>query len=375
MRIGLDQVDELRKADKHSTVRKTAVLALIGVAVFLVFLNIYPAGHEFFSPLQTLNNFRLWFQVTWAELTHQPTAAIYNQFPDDIYEYQITFIQVKRQLITCACGMLLTLSGMIYQCVFRNPMAAPTILGVTNGVNIAMLYLVITYGAAITSMPLTKYKYCYIGAAIMLTVVMVLSKLSSGKGRFSVNDLLLVGVASSSIIGAVITAIMNGLDETVLLTYQEVMEVSNLLYDKLSIICIAAAFGVSFIPMFLLRFSFNAVSYSSDEMRGLGMHPEKMRFVTLILGTFMITAAMIHCGSVGMLSLAVPHISRYIFGSEFRKMFWGNLFLGGALLMLCRGVADMIPFGYEVFPMGVVVNLIIAPIFAYFMATSKRGWE
>lgn len=375
MRIGLDKVDELRKTDRRSTARKTLALLLITVAVFLVFLNMSPGQQKFLSPLQTLNNFRLWFELSWANLTDKPTAAIYSQFPDEIYYYQVTFIQLKRILITCACGMLLTLSGMIYQCVFRNPMAAPTMLGVTNGVNIAMLYLVVTYGAAVTYMPLTKYKYCYIGAAVMLTAVMALGKLSSGRGRFSVNDLLLVGVATSSIVGAIVTAIMNGLDESVLLTYQEVMEGTSLSYDRISILCITAAFGISFIPMYLLRFSFNAVTYSPDEARGLGVQPEKMRFVTLILGTLMITAAMVHCGTVGMLSLAVPHISRYIFGAEFKKIFWGNLLLGGALLMFCRGIADLIPFGYEVFPVGVVVNIIVAPIFAYFMATSKRGWE
>lgn len=375
MRIGLDKVDQLREEDRRSVMKKSAFLAVLAIIVFFVFLNVDPDRHIFYSPLQALNNFRLWGQVTWAELTHQPTAGIYNQFPEDIFFYTVTFVQVKRLLITCACGMMLTLSGMIYQCVFRNPMAAPTVLGVTNGVNIAQLYLVITYGGAVISMPLTRYKYCYIGAAIMLVVVMSLGKFSSGKGRFSVNDLLLVGVALSGIVGAVLTAIMNGLDEDVLLTYQQVAQATTLLYDNISIICLSIAFCVSIIPMFLLRFSFNAVAYTPDEMRGLGMHPQRLRFVTLILGTFMITAAMIHCGAVGMMSLAVPHISRYIFGSEFRKMFWGNLFLGTGLLMLCRGIADLIPFGYQQFPLGVVVNIVVTPIFAYFMATSQRGWE
>lgn len=373
MRIGLDEAYEIHKQDEKRVKRITLFLLILLIITILIFMNQSVMFDGFFSPAETFRHFRQWFELAFDTLMRRPTAEIAREINRETY-YLATFTQLGRVLIMAASGMLLALSGFIFQNVFRNPMAAPTMLGVSTGVNIAMLYLVITYGSMLYSMPLTKYKYCYLGAAIMLTCVMVLGKLSSGRNKFSVTDLLLVGVCLSQVVGVVQTAIINGLDEDVLNAYNDAVNVTLMNVDKASMICLGIAFAVSVIPMCMIRFSFNTVTYTPDETHSMGVNSELMRFITLICGTFMITAAMVHAGNVGMLSLVVPHIGRYLLGSDSRHQLWGNMFIGAIIMVVCKGIADLIPFPGGM-PVGIIISLLTAPIFALFMGTRKRGWD
>lgn len=372
MRIGLRETIEIKKADNRLFCKKMMILLVITIAAFLFFMNDY--GYATMKPPSfTWGNIRLWAQYAWATLTNQPRMAIINARP---IGYSMTFSTIKALLMCMACGALLALSGNIFQNVFRNPMAAPTMLGVNTGVHIALLFMTITYEGMALSMTGARYRWCCLGAAAMLTVIMLLGKLASGRGRFAVTDLILVGVATSQILGAVITGYTNGMDTGLLAIYQQLSSGSILDTSWFSITCLLIAFGVSVIPMYLLRFSFNIVSFTPDETRGMGIESTRFRFLTLIIGTFMVTAAMVHCGAIGMLSLAVPHMGRYIFGPEFRKQFWANMLLGALLMLVCEGIVLLLPFmGGQHFPLSIVINVMVPPVFAFFLAKSKRGWE
>ncbi|MCC8028265.1 MAG: iron chelate uptake ABC transporter family permease subunit, partial [Lachnospiraceae bacterium] len=370
MRIGLKESIEIKKEDNRKFRRNIIILILITIAAFLVFMNAYSFA-KFNPPSYTWRCIRVWFEYAWAIVTKQPRLDIESHFPGG---YQTTFKNIKSLFMAMGCGALLALSGNIFQNVFRNPMAAPTMLGINTGVQAGMLYMVIIYGGAALTMTRERYIICYLGAAIMLAAVMFLGKLASGRGRFAVEDLILVGVALSQIVGAVLTGYTNGMDTDVLAIYQMVSMGSSLQTDWTSILWLLIAFGASVIPMYLLRFSFNVVSFTPDETKGLGVDSGIFRFVTLIIGTFMVTAAMVHCGVIGMLALAVPHMGRAFFGSDFRKQFWANMLLGVLLLMVCRGVVILMPWVLgQYFPISIIVNIMVPPIFAIFLVKSKRG--
>lgn len=212
MRIGLKESIEIKKQDNKGYRKKILILVIITIAAFLVFMNAFGYA-TFVSPKFTWGNIKLWFEYAWATLTKQPRLSIVNSRP---IGYSMTFGNIKAILISMACGALLALSGNIFQNVFRNPMAAPTMLGVNTGVQMALLYMTVTYEGMAVSMTAERYKLCYIGAASMLAFIMILGKLASGRGRFAVDDLILVGVAVSQILGAVITGYTNGMDTGVL---------------------------------------------------------------------------------------------------------------------------------------------------------------
>lgn len=375
MQIGLKDAEKIRIQDQQDYRRKMKVLILITAVVLLVSLCVRHIGVGFVSPMETLVNLKTWIHLNLGKAFNWPIYLQRFSLLQDMDTYSESVGRFKITVITFFCGMLLALSGMLFQSVFRNPIAAPTMLGVSTGVQLGLLLLIQNYGAMALTMPLEKYEYCYIGAICMLALVMFAGKLSSGKKKFSVFDLLLVSAVLSQIVGAAISYYTVSMENEELLIYQQLSKAMSVNIEPVSFLALFLAVVISLGPVYLMRFSFNAVCFDNEESSCMGISVGKIKILALLLGTLMITAAMVHCGSVGMVSLIVPFISRGIFGAEFRKTFWGNLLIGGTLLVLCRDVASMVKFGGDGLPVGTVVEFVTLPIFVLILFSQRRTWE
>lgn len=375
MQIGLKETNKLIREDKKSYQKKMRLLILAAVVIFLFSLCLQTIQHGIVPPGQVLINYKTWIHLNLGKWFDWPVYLHRGEIIAGLPSYYDSISRLKITVITFICGMMLAMSGSLFQSVFRNPIAAPTMLGVNTGVSLGILLLVLQYEGLALSMPFEKYVYCYSGAIIMLILVLGAGKLSSGKRKFSVFDLLIVGSILSQAVGAIQTYYTFSMDNDDLLLLQEVSSAIALNTDNISFIFLGAALLICIVPVYLIRFSFNAVCFDNDEARSFGINTGAMKIVTLLLGTFMITAAMVHCGTVGMVTLIAPFISRAIFGAEFRKVFWGNILVGGTILVLCRDIASLIYFTAQGLPIGTVVDFVAVPIFVVIMVTQRRVWE
>ncbi len=375
MQIGLKETENLIRAEKQNYRKKIWLLTGIALFIFLFSLCLKTIETGFVSPAEVLANYKAWIQINMGKWFEWPVYLQRTQIIDGLPYYYDSISRLKITAITFGCGMLLAMSGHLFQSVFRNPIAAPTMLGVNTGVNLGILFLVLQYGGLATGMPYQKYVYCYTGAVLMLILVLGVGKLSSGKKKFSVFDLLIVGAILSQVVGAVRTYYTFSMENDEVLLLNEISNAITVNTDNISFVFLGAALLICIVPVYFIRFSFNAVSFENDEARSFGVNTMALKVGSLILGTFMITAAMVHCGSVGMVSLIAPFLSRSIFGAESRKVFWGNLLVGGTLLVVCRDIASMIYFTSEGLPIGTVVDFVAVPIFVIILVTQRRVWE
>lgn len=370
MQIGLNHSGGGRYRNR-TTAR---ILVLTMVAFLLLSLSVDGYLPEFHTPAEILRSIFTWFQLTFAQIFHTSTALQYYDITGEIPYYGGVMERIRLIAMTFICGALMALSGSIFQMVFRNPMAAPTMLGVSSGVSLGVMVLVLQFEFAATSMLLYKYIYCYIGATCMLALVLFMGKVSSGRGRLNIFDLLIVGAILSQIIGAVMTYFTYGMDNDLALVYQQVSAAIEMDTSKEAFAFLGAVTVISLIPMLLLRFSFNAAAFDSDDSRSMGVSSYGIKILTMILGTFMIAAAMIHCGAAGMISLIAPFIARGVFGAEFRKQFWGNLMIGGTILVICKDIVGLIPFYGSHVPLGTIVDFVVLPLFVVIIVSNRRIW-
>lgn len=355
--------------------RKTMGILLLVVAVILL-ISLHEDGYfpVIHSPKDVFEAIGLWFRLTFGKIFHTSDALNYYDLTAEVPWYGAVIERVRITVMTFLCGALMALSGSIFQTVFRNPMAAPTMLGVSSGVQVGVVILVLQYEFAATTMLLYKYIYCYIGAVAMLLLVLGAGKLTSGRGKLNIFDMLLVGAILSQIVGAVMSYFTYGMDNDLALVFQQVSGAIEMDTSKEAFMFLGAVVIVSLIPMMLLRYSFNAVGFETDDTRSLGINAYAMKIVTMILGTIMIAAAMIHCGSAGMISMAAPFIARGLFGAEYRRQFWGNLLIGGTILVMCKDIVGMIPFFGSHIPLGTVVDFVVLPIFIVIVVSQRRVW-
>lgn len=363
--------------------RKTVVLACVFAAVCISSLCIGSSTYRLYGLDVAFHAIQVWAQTTFDSVVH---GTFYTTV--DLVQLEQNYFQVMARIgiifVSALCGAILTVSGAIYQAVFRNPVAAPTMLGVTSGINFGLLVFVLVYGMAAASPSLTvqHYLFAYGGAILALAIVLGAAYLLNGPRRFNVVDMLLVGSIVSLLFSQVILYVSYEVfDEELWLTYTELNEVLSVNTTPAAFAFLAVAFLVTFVPVYAFRFRLNALSFDDEETHGLGINGTRLRYFAIIVATVMVIAAMAHSGMVGMASLVVPFVSRAYFGAEFRKQLVGNVLIGAVLVTACRSIAGLLNIVlYNAgltfqFPVGIVASLICMPAFVWVVATQQRTWD
>ncbi len=379
--VSLRGATSLFQDDKRKTRRLVIVLCTLLVLLTMASLCIsYNYTATFYSPLtvaQTLVH-KVYLSVGyifhlsyWNIMSDNDAANAINGYADILKRGNITFT-------TIVCGFLLSVAGMLYQNCFKNPIASPTMLGVSSGVRIGTIVLVLTFGVNALNYEGLRYIYCYIGGIIILLGVMGFSKLMAGKGRdINVADMLICGSIFSQLLQVfsqyVLTYILS--DEEWEVFYELTQGARNTVTEWYGILFLFIIIAVSIVPVIMARFRINAVAFDDSEAKLLGVDPSRLRVFVLCMGTLAILAAQIHVGVISMVSLVVPFIVRYIVGSEFRKQLIGNMLLGPMMLLVCRDVCSLFTFAGTSPSLNMVVGFVALPVYIWMMALGRKGWE
>lgn len=369
-------ISELFNLDRASLQRKTIIVGVVLVAFTLLALCIDEYYGELVSPAEVLSVYGKFFQQLFAQFTHDAVMS-----PTDLLAWNKHYFTLTNHagaiFITVLAGMLLALAGTLYQSVFRNPIASPTMLGVSNGIQVGLLVLVLLFGAAATNMTAARYALSYGFVVITLILLFTLSKLISGPHRpLNVVNMLLVGTLLSQLFNVIVTYVNWYIfDDEMWEIYDGLSDVISIDTSWYAYIFLIAMTVVSVTPIIAMRFRLNVLSFSETDMRMLGVNGNRLQILALTCATLMMVAAQVSVGMVSMLCLVVPHVSRFVFGAEFRKQFVGNVLLGALLLAICQCVIPFIPYVGTFLPMGTVVSFIVLPAFVWMLATQQRTWE
>ena len=279
--------------------------------------------------------------------------------------------------ITLLCACLLSVAGMLYQNVFKNPIATPGMLGASSGVSLGMVLLVYLYGTAASGMTTLRYALCYACGAAVLVIVVAGGRLMSGRGRaLDVVGMMLVGAAVSRALRMAVQFVTEYLmDEETYELYYSLSEMLSVDTSGIAWLCLAVACVVSFTPVLVVRFKLNALAFDEQEVRQFGIDLTRLRLLALVCGAIMMLAAQIHAGMITLVSLVVPFLARSWFGCEARQQLAGCLCIGPILLLVCRDIVDLIPFVGEGLAIGTAVSVLALPLFIVIMGRHMRGWD
>lgn len=367
---------------------RTRIALCVGVLLALAFLSLCPMGaagqyyaytasYTTFSPLQVIDLIWQHIYQLAAQTSHMFDAHTQQWLVDNASGYWALERRAGVVGITLICAVLLSVSGMLYQNVFKNPVAGPSMLGVSSGVSLGVVILVAVYGANATTLLRERYLLCYgCGVGILLLVLLVGKLISRKSGSLNIMVMLLAGMLLSQLLGFVISFITLFVMETDdYLLFYTVSQQLVIDTSLISWLCLGTAALVSLLPIYLLRFKLNGLAYGELEARTLGLNLSRLRAVALLCGSIMILAAQVHTGMVGLVTLVVPFISRSLFGCEFSKQLAGNVCLSGIFLLICRDLADLIPFVGDGIAIGSLVGFVALPLFLALMARQSRAWE
>ena len=272
------------------------------------------------------------------------------------------YVRLPRTLACVFAGAALAVSGAIIQSVLNNKLASPGIIGVNAGAGLA-----VTISCAFGTLSGWIIAGSAFAGALFAVLIVALTAQKVGASKTTV---ILGGVAVNSFLNAITEAIITLIPEVGMSTADfRVGGFSSVAYTRLipaGIIIIVAVLVV-----LTLCNELDVMALGEDTAQGLGLSVKKMRTIFLIFAALLAGASVSFAGLLGFVGLIVPHIGRYLVGSESKNLIPFSALCGAALVTLCDLIARVAFAPYEV-PVGIFMSMIGGPFFIGLLM-KKRG--
>ena len=283
--------------------------------------------------------------------------------------------RVPQALTALVAGAALSVSGLQMQTVFRNPLADPSVLGVSAGASLGVAFVVLLSGA-LGGVALSRLGYL---GEIALSVAAILGSLSvlalivfiSTKVKGNVT-LLIIGVMIGYVANAIIGVLkFFSVEEDIrayviwgLGSFARVSGDQMLLFVTLMVLLIPLSF--------LLIKTMNLLLLGSNYARNLGLNIHRARLLVILSAGILVAIVTAYCGPIMFIGLAVPHLARTLFrSSDHRVLMPATVLIGSTLALACNLIARM-P-GFEgALPLNSVTALIGAPVVASVLFRKRK---
>lgn len=296
--------------------------------------------------------------------------ALFDTLNSDIPNWQrsvIVDIRLPRVIIALFAGASLALCGLVMQGMFRNPLASPSVLGVSSGASLGAV-IAIYLGFSLVSawaIPL----FAFIGAGLSLSVVY---RVASSRGQTNIATLLLSGVAISALNVAATSLLLalslSNWDVARMIIYWTMGGLDGRTWDHVFIILPIVLSG--FILLLFYSKQLDLLLLGEQHALSVGVDVRRTRRNLLIISSAMVGASVSVVGGIGFIGLVVPHILRLLLGPSHRYLLPACLF-GGAITLLGADLFLNSFFREQAIPLGVVTAALGAPFFLFLLIKQR----
>ncbi|MFV5932695.1 FecCD family ABC transporter permease [Staphylococcus warneri] len=288
--------------------------------------------------------------------------AIFNYNPKNQQHNVISEIRIPRDLGAILVGMALSVAGAVIQGVTKNSLADPSLIGLNSG---ASFGLAITY-AFYPEAPFTFLMVAgFLGALLGGSIVLMIGR--SRKDGFNPMRIILAGAAVSAMLAALSqgVALIFRLNQS--LTFWSAGGVSGTTWPQ--IIWTGPIIIVALVVILTMSRQLTILNLGESLAKGLGQNVTMIRVVILVLAMVLAGVAVSMVGQIAFVGLMVPHIVRFIIGTDYSKVLPLTAILGGILML----VADMLARYLGDAPVGAIISFIGVPYFLYLVKKGGRS--
>jgi iron complex transport system permease protein len=273
-------------------------------------------------------------------------------------------LRFPRVLLAALVGAALSLGGLVFQALLRNPLAEPYILGISGGSAIGAIVGILMGFSRFPGVTLTAF------TGSIATLLLILA-MSSVQTILKKDALLLSGVMVNAFCAAVIMFLVSITQDSRLHNIIFWLMGDLSLGDMKHVGILAATLLPCFFLVFWLSNPMNLLLMGKEMAQTLGVNIKAVTFTLLVATSFMVSATVSYCGLVGFVGLVMPHMLRLVFGPDHRVLVPACVFGGGAYMVFCDLLARTLPKQGEM-PAGVITAMIGAPLFIYLLKRSSK---
>ena len=359
--MSVDRVET--KYSKRSSKWKLILLGLIATLVLtiVICLNIGFAPISFSEILNILAK-----QIPFVNSSIDPSSV------SPINESIIMQIRLPRVFAGAIVGAGLAAAGVMYQGVFRNPMADSYLLGASAGASLAYTLAILYSGSLVLTFLGTGVFQFVAFAGAVLTVFMVYFMSRVGK-KVPITTLLLSGIVVNIFLLSLQTVFelrsgkeLNGIVAWIAGGF------TNITWMSIYTVFPFVLGGI--IVAYLFTKDLNMLSMGEDTAQHLGVNTERVRQILLLIGCLITGAAVSISGIIGFVGLIIPHMTRLVIGPDHRILLPTSAIVGAIFLILCDSLAR-VATGASELPVGVITALSGTPFFIYLLRRRKTTYS
>lgn len=275
----------------------------------------------------------------------------------------VQVIRLPRVLLAALLGSILALCGAAMQGLFRNPLADPSLIGVTAGASLGASLAIVFAGVLVDVSGFSALTLLMFGAFVGgLIATWLVFRLASDGQSTSVATMLLAGIAVTALAGAV-GNLLEYYANNQMLRHISLWRMGGMDGANGTQVCVALVVAVGLcaaIPRFAS--ALNAMLLGESEARYLGVDVQRCKRYLILLVALGVGTSVALAGTIAFVGLVVPHISRLLVGPDHRYVLPVSALAGAVLLVLADTFARVIVLPSEL-PVGVVTAMLGAPFF------------
>ena len=290
----------------------------------------------------------------------------------ETWEYIIVNFRLPKAVTATLVGMGLSVSGLLMQTLFRNPLAGPYVLGLSSGSSLGVAFVILGAGllpSFLAEILLSSYGIILascLGSFLVLLLIIVVSRRLRDTAT-----ILIVGLMFSSFASAIVSVLtyFGSAEQLQKFTFWSMGSLGNLSWNSIFVLSIAVTIGL-LLSMLSLK-PLDTLLLGENYAMSMGLNIKKARYIIIIATSILAGSITAFAGPIAFIGLAVPHLSKLLFQTSNHKiLFWSTLLIGAIIMLFCDMVSQLPGFDFTL-PINAITSIIGAPVVIWLLMRKR----
>ena len=301
------------------------------------------------------------------------TSLLHGSCSKESWNYIILNYRLPKAIVAILIGIGLSVSGLLMQTLFRNPLAGPYVLGLSSGASLGVAIVIL--GASLLPISLSEFFLSSLGIIIASSLgsfFVLISVLVIAKRLRDTMAILIVGLMFGSLTSAIVGCLtyFSSAEQLQKFTFWSLGNLGNLTWNSIAILCFCVVLGLV-LSVFSIK-PLNALLLGENYARSLGINYKKTKYIILFATSILAGSITAFVGPIAFIGLAVPHIAKLVFQTSNHKiLFWSTLLFGAIIMLICDSITQ-IPGTEIILPINAITSIFGAPIVIWLLVSKRK---
>lgn len=301
------------------------------------------------------------------------TSLLHGTCSKESWNYIILNYRLPKAIVAILIGIGLSISGLLMQTLFRNPLAGPYVLGLSSGASLGVAVVIL--GASLLPISLSEFFLSSFGIIIASSLgsfFVLISVLVIAKRLRDTMAILIVGLMFGSLTSAIVGSLtyFSSAEQLQKFTFWSLGNIGNLTWNSIGILTCCVALGI-LLSVFSIK-PLNALLLGENYARSLGINYKKTKYIILFATSILAGSITAFVGPIAFVGLAVPHIAKLVFQTSNHKiLFWSTLLCGAIIMLICDSITQ-IPGTEIILPINAITSIFGAPIVIWLLVRKRK---